>query len=323
MNYNCKSCNKKHDIKYNNCILDLQINTYKIFNKIDTLNEINKYIQIKQNNKKKYICIKCNYELTSHNNYKYHIQHNVCDKKKLNCDKCMKIFKNNQNLNYHINNNVCKKYTEYTENIDNKNTDNIQNTINNITNNNNIQNTINNITNNNNNIIITVNNIEEFKKIKELIPFQNTKYNSTDNKLFEYLQNPNNAIQKIITDTHFNEEKPENMNILNTNRKDNRLKIYDYDHDNKVKWITKEKDDVCEILYYKCVNELYNLPKNMKKNNMRIDPLKEFAFNSKVMDYNNDRKTIKRYLKLVSDTTYDNHKIALNNTKNNKITNSI
>ena len=48
---------------------------------------------------------------------------------------------------------------------------------------------------------------------------------------------------------------------------------------------------------------------------MRIDPLKEFALNS------NDRKTIKRYLKLVSDTTYDNHKIALNNTKNIKLIN--
>ena len=112
----------------------------------------------------------------------------------------------------------------------------------------------------------------------------------------------------------------EYMNILNTNRKDSSLKIYDYDHDNKVKWITRDKDDICEILYCKCVNEVSNVPKIMKTKNMRIDPLKEFALNSKIMEYYNDRKTIKRYHKIVADTTYDHNKIALNNIKkNNKL----
>ena len=38
------------------------------------------------------------------------------------------------------------------------------------------------------------------------------------------------------------------MSILNTNRKDNRIQIYDYDVDNEVKWIIRDKDDVCEIV---------------------------------------------------------------------------
>ena len=315
-----KIYNNLKDILIDDKILDDKIN---IINKIDINNMITKIIKYKPINNR-FNCIKCNKIFTTFASLKYHINKKVCTKEKINkCENCNKIFGLSKNLKYHINNNVCKKETLYNpniqinnqninnENIDNKNTDNIQNTINNITNNNN--NTINNITNNN--IIITVNNIEELKKIKELIPFQNTKYDSTDNKLFEYLQNPNNAIQKIITDTHFNEEKPENMNILNTNRKDNRLKIYDYDHDNEVKWITREKDDICEILYYKCVNEVSKIPKNMKQNKMRIDPLKEFALNSKVAEYYNDRKTIKRYTKIVADTTYDNNKIASDNIK--------
>ena len=248
--------------------------------------------------KKKFNCTFCNKIFTTFDNLKYHINNNVCTKDKTyKCNNCNKIFSLRKNLNYHINNNVCKKNNYNNPNIFTNNKIDILNIstedtspkiINNITNNNN-NTTNNNIMNNTiNNIIINVNNLEELNKIKELIPFHHTKYNSTPEQLFEYLQNPNNAIQKIIINTHFNEEKPEYMNILNTNRKDSSLKIYDYDHDhdNKVKWITRDKDDICEILYCKCVNEVSNVPKNMKQKNMRIDPLKEFALNSKVMDIN-------------------------------------
>ena len=63
-------------------------------------------------------------------------------------------------------------------------------------------NTINNTINNNigtyNNIIISVNNVDDIQKITELIPSYNIKYTSNLNKQLEYLNNPHNAIQKQL-----------------------------------------------------------------------------------------------------------------------------
>jgi len=298
----CNNCNKKHEIQYSECKLDISINYYKQYNKTELLNEINKYKKI-EIIKKTYTCTKCKKIIKSYNNYKHHIQNNVCEKIKLNCEKCMKIFKKTQNLNYHIDNNVCNKND--IEKINNICQNTTNNNITNITNNNNNNNN-NNITNNTiNNIIISVNNLDDLKKITELIPFRNTKYDTTSNKLIQYLNNPHNALLKMISDIHYNEAKPENCNILNTTKRDNTIKVYDYDHNDEIKWHIKEKDVICDLLYDKCVNYLRQVPKKLQNNGVHVDTTKEFALTSKIMDYENDRKTKKRYIKLIKNTTYD------------------
>ena len=91
------------------------------------------------------------------------------------------------------------------------------NTINNNNNNNNIINNTTNIINN------TTNNISIH--IQDLVPFRYTNYDIDPNKLVEFFNNPFTAIEKIIKHIHFNITKPQNMNILHTNRKDNSVKI--------------------------------------------------------------------------------------------------
>jgi len=286
--------------KYNK-IYD-KIKFFKLLNIKEILDIIKIYKQIKQ-----FTCTNCNKIFATFLSIKYHITNRVCVKERiLTCNNCNKLFSLKKNYNYHIDHNVCKKNILYNSNLSNNNINNIKN-INN--------NTINNI-GTINNIIISVNNTNDLQKITELIPFKNTKYNTTNNKLVEYLNNPHNAIQKIVKDIHCNNENPENMNILNTNRKDNRVQVYDYDVDNEVKWIIREKDDICELVFDRCVNELYKVSKNLKNNKIYVNPNKEFALNAKNMEYSNDRKTRKRYIQIVGETFYENNKIILKNKKN-------
>jgi hypothetical protein len=53
------------------------------------------------------------------------------------------------------------------------------------------------------------------------------------------LKIPYGMIPKMIEAIHFNKSKPENKNILLTNKKDNKIKIYSGD-----KWVYKNKDDI-------------------------------------------------------------------------------
>jgi len=65
----------------------------------------------------------------------------------------------------------------------------------------------------------------------------------TDTMKSNLLKGPYNMIPKLIEHVHFNENKPENKNILYPNKKENKIKIF---KDNK--WIYKDKQDVLNDL---------------------------------------------------------------------------
>ena len=54
---------------------------------------------------------------------------------------------------------------------------------------------------------------------------------------------PYGAIPKMIEEVHFNENKPENKNILLTNKSDNKIKVFSGN-----KWVYKNKDDILNNL---------------------------------------------------------------------------
>ena len=97
-----------------------------------------------------------------------------------------------------------------------------------------------------------------YKKIDELISKVGNTYNHniilnnygkedlshiTDKFKTDLLKAPFMMIPKMIEAVHFNENKPENNNILLKNKKENRLQVY---RDNK--WVYKNKKDVISEL---------------------------------------------------------------------------
>ena len=305
-------------------LLDIVINNYK---KLD----INKYFreldEIKKINDKKdikYKCEYCNKNLSSFINYNHHIKNNICRKNNKNvCTICNRKFTRKTSYYYHIDNNVCMKNRIYNDskqigdipqNITNNNNSNKT------TNNNTTNNTTNNIHNNQQNIIIAVNNKEDIeevcKQVCKLIPFRYTKYNTPIDKLIEYYNNPNCAIQKIVNGEHFNPEKPEQMNIHNTNCRSNRIQVFDTDENGNEMWITKDKMDICEDLYEKSVNELYFAKNRLESYGIKIDVKKENIMNEKINELETDLKIKKDYMNKIADITWDSRKLVELNKKN-------
>ena len=65
----------------------------------------------------------------------------------------------------------------------------------------------------------------------------------TDTMKSNLLKGPYNMIPKLIEHVHFNDNKPENQNILFPNKKENKIKIF---KDNK--WVYKDKQEVIDDL---------------------------------------------------------------------------
>ena len=65
----------------------------------------------------------------------------------------------------------------------------------------------------------------------------------TDNIKNALIQKPYGMIPKMIEAIHFNDDKPENKNIVIPNKNDNKIKIFTGD-----KWVYKIKDDVISDL---------------------------------------------------------------------------
>ena len=98
-----------------------------------------------------------------------------------------------------------------------------------------------------------------YKKIDELISkVGNTTYNQniilnnygkedlshiTDALKTSLLKIPYGAIPKLIETIHFNDDKPQNKNIVFPNKKENKLKVYYGD-----KWVYKNKDELLSDL---------------------------------------------------------------------------
>ena len=77
----------------------------------------------------------------------------------------------------------------------------------------------------------------------------------TDTLKTELLKIPYGAIPKMIEAIHFNDEKPENKNILLPNKKENFVKVFEGD-----KWVYKDKNDTITDLVdskYTIIDEHY------------------------------------------------------------------
>ena len=331
-------------MKYCNiCINYLENHT--VFNLINCDNifsdRIKKNIEYYENITKKLIFkkefIKCNYQcnkckkiIINKQNYNLHIKNNICEKikKKIKCEKCNKIFTDKRSLIYHKNKNVCKNINDNPNNINNnantKNNEintNINNGINIQTQNN--QNNINNINinlNNTNDININLNNTNDIQKVVDMIPFRNVKYNITPEKYLEYAKYPERAIKSFIKDEHFNPNKPERMNILNTNRRDNKVQVLDRDDYDEIRWMIKSKTDINELLYDRGVNHLYVAKNILEENGIFLDARTKQRLNDKINEYETDDKSKKEQIDMISDLTYNYRDIVETNKKiNNKL----
>ena len=326
----CVICKLEHNIVNNNlCIekLDKYIKKFNKYNKMQYMQYFFKDKNVELDNKiKKYICNDCNREFNKYESLQYHINNKVCKKNnqfktdnKLQCKNCNKEFSKIDRLKYHISKQVCYKKEDLMAIQKNLiNNSNNSNNLNNITNNtNNTQNTTNNIQNNQNNqqIIIAVNNADDFKKVVDMIPFRNTGYDIPLTNYIDYINNPGQAIKKIIKDQHFNPNKPERMNILNTNRRDNRVQIFDKDEDNVLRWLTKDKYTINELLYDRGINYLFVAKDILEENGIKVDPKKEAALNKKIEEFETDPKTKKEYISMIADLTYDYHDLVEQNKK--------
>ena len=325
----CCICNKNHNISnlfICNNLFTIMIKKYININITKIKKEIK---QIKT--KIKYKCDICNKIMKTAKNYNYHIQNNVCIKvNKLKCNKCNKIFTDKRSLIYHINNNVCKNINnnkinnnEISTNINNPiniQTQNIQ-TQNNQNNHN--HNNINNINinlNNTNDININLNNTNDIQKVVDMIPFRNVKYNISPEKYLEYAKYPERAIKSFIKDEHFNPNKPERMNILNTNRRDNKVQVLDRDDYDEIRWMIKSKTDINELLYDRGVNHLYVAKNILEANGIFLDARTKQRLNDKINEYETDDKSKKEQIDMISDFTYNYRDIVETNKKiNNKL----
>jgi uncharacterized C2H2 Zn-finger protein len=148
-----------------------------------------------------YKCPNCVYKSTDIYNYKRHINNKVCEGKKYTCPECQKLFQNKSNLNKHF-----KTIHSHPENpqvkigsgsMDQSNLSNIKEAI------------INNIKGNNNNVVIIVNSLG-----RENLEFMTDEYFIS---FMEYLtQEDSNGMIKIMTDIHYDQNRPENHNICVT-----------------------------------------------------------------------------------------------------------
>lgn len=313
MNY-CKLClekDKYHTIKQiNKCYYKIIKKNLDQFSKIyieETLN-INNGIYKPIKIKNIWKCKKCNKNITNKKNYELHIKNNICKKTKkiLICIKCNKIFTDKRSLIYHNEKNVC---IDTNNNVINKTINNIQNKI------------VNNTNNQNNTININVGNISDIEKVIEMLPFKNVKYNITPQKYLEYAKYPERAIKSFVKDEHFNKKKPEQMNILNTNSRSNKIQILDNDDNDELRWLIKPKKDICDLLYDRCINHLYVAKNILNSNGIFLDTKTEERLNNKINEYETDDKSRKEQLDIISDLTYNYRDIVDNNKKVTKLLN--
>jgi hypothetical protein len=215
-----------------------------------------------------------------------------------------------------MNNNVCG-LLNLSNKIENKNTETIQqNNISKTINSNNTTNTSNTTNigtlNNQNNVVINVNPIQE---TCEMLPFRDVSYKIPTKKYLEYANNPDQAIKQFVKDYHLNPDKPERMNILNTNRRDNRVQLFDFDEDFICRWQTKDKSKVLELLCDRGVNALFFAKTMLTAAGIKLDPEKETKLNAKIKEYETSDKVKKKYVDMIGDLTYDYRDIVESNKK--------
>ena len=198
-----------------------------------------------------YTCSLCEYttsrlfNFNKHIKTKKHIEREKQIKLKNKCNKCGKCFKYPSGLsrhkkncvhNYILTNDLDIDYVTKLENkvleLENKINNNPQ-PVNNITNNIGTQNNNNNINNNNINII------NNFK----LLSLKDTDYaHLTSQDYKKILGRQNNCIEESLKRVHYNNKKPENMNLYIEPKQ--KYAIYF----NGEEWVHKDKDEIIEYI---------------------------------------------------------------------------
>ena len=148
----------------------------------------------------------------------------------LQCPTCEKTFKCLQGKYKHMRNVTCKP-VEDKHYITTTTNNNITNNNNNNINNDNSQNSHNKTINNNNNHIVNNNNTIHINAFGS----ENYDYLFDENNVLKKIINGQNAfMQKFVEAVHFNEDHPENHNIVLTNLQSKHMMIYDGDQFMKV-----------------------------------------------------------------------------------------
>jgi len=169
---------------------------------------------------------------------------------------------------------------------------------------------------NNQNIInINIGSSQDAEKIIEMIPFRTTGYKITPKKYLEYAKYPERAIKSFIKDEHFNPEKPERMNILNTNYKSNKVNVLDYDEDDEIRWLLKSKNDINELLCDRVINHLFMAKIMLENYGIKLDAKTEKKLKDQIQEYENDDKVKKKYMDMVSELTYNYRDMVETNKK--------
>jgi predicted RNA-binding Zn-ribbon protein involved in translation (DUF1610 family) len=282
-----------------------------------------------------YKCDKCGKEIINKQNYDLHIKNKVCQKipVEFKCDKCNKIFREKRSLIYHNEHNVCVDKIEIenqTSNTSNTNQATNQATNNNTTNNNTTNNNTNNSTNiqtqnnqnqniqtqNNQNIInINFESTKNAEKIIEMIPFRTCGYKITPKKYLEYAKYPERAIKSFIKDEHFNPDKPERMNVLNTNYKSTKVSVLDYDEYDEMRWMLKSKNDINGLLCDRVINHLFMAKIMLQNAGIKLDAETEKKLNEQINEYENNDKVKKKYLDMISELSYNYRDMVEENKK--------
>lgn len=333
---NCKICNNdiyKHDsnqLKICNSLFSNYIEKHINYYNSQYLNDLeniknNKYIKTN----KIYKCDTCGKEIKNKRNYNIHINENICTKIKIKkipefkCNKCCKTFTDKRSLLYHNEHSVCNKnllhniQTPVSNTINNNTNTNTNNGINIQTQNIQTQNNQNIQTQNNQNnqniININIGSTQDAEKIIEMIPFRTNGYKITPKKYLEYAKYPERAIKSFIKDEHFNPDKPERLNVLNSNYKSNKVSVLDYDEDDEIRWLLKSKNDINELLCDRVINHLFMAKIVLEGAGIKLDSEKEKKLNEEINNYENDEKVKKKYMDMISELSYNYRELVESN----------
>ncbi len=148
-----------------------------------------------------------------------------------------------------------------------------------------------------------------------MIPFRTCGYKITPKKYLEYAKYPERAIKSFIKDEHFNPDKPERMNVLNTNYKSTKVSVLDYDEYDEMRWMLKSKNDINGLLCDRVINHLFMAKIMLQNAGIKLDAETEKKLNEQINEYENNDKVKKKYLDMISELSYNYRDMVEENKK--------